>query len=140
MTASSLYAACRTNVVPITLDDVAAACGVKRKFVARYYRLLVRELEMEIPLAHSAEYLPAVASRAGMNADVRARALGMLHKAEEGGVVDGWEPMSLAASVLYLGALAQGQKLTQKGAAAAAGVTLDTIRNQVKRLRVVLAE
>jgi transcription initiation factor TFIIB len=140
ITASSLYAACRERGVPRTLDDVAAASGVRRDDIARCYRLLVKELEMEIPVVDPAEYMQKVASKANMDPEVQARALEMLSRVEKVGGTAGMDPIGLAASALYLAAAVEGQKLTQVGAAAAAGVTEVTIRNQLKRLRAVLAE
>ena len=140
ITASALYAACREKEVPATLDDVAAASGVSRDAIARCYRLLVNELEMEIPVLDPAEYLAKVASGAKMIADVRARALEMLHRAEKAGVAAGVDPLGITGSVLYMAAALEGQKLTQRSAADAAGVTEVTIRNQSKRLRKALGE
>jgi len=138
ITASSLYAACREKEVPTTLDDVAAASGVSRDDIAKYYRLLVNELDMEMPVVDPAEYMQKVASKAKMNAEVQARALEMLHRAEKAGVAAGVDPLGITGSVLYMAAALEGQKLTQRSAADAAGVTEVTIRNQSKRLRKVL--
>jgi transcription initiation factor TFIIB len=138
ISASSLYAACREKGVPAPLDDVAAASEVDRKAVARCYRLLVRELDMEIPIVDPAGYFATLASRAGVTAEVQARSLEILQRVEEVGGTAGTDPLGLAASVLYLAAALEGQKLTQEGAAEAAGVTEVTIRNQLKRLRKIL--
>src|SRR5205807_2199334 len=48
--AASLYAACRSSETPRTLKEVAAASRIKKKDVARCYRLLLRELEMSMPV------------------------------------------------------------------------------------------
>jgi transcription initiation factor TFIIB len=44
-------------------------------------------------------------------------------------------PMGLAATVLYLSCLSNGEYMTQKDIAEAAGVTEVTIRNRVKDLK-----
>jgi len=139
MTASSLYAACREKEVPTTLDDVAAASGVRRDDVARCYRLLVTELDMEIPVLHPSEYVARLASKANMDAWVQARALEILSKAEKREIAAGKDPIGLAASALYLAATLEGQSLSQRSAAEAAGVAEATVRNECKRLRTVLA-
>jgi len=139
VTASSLYAACRERGVPTTLDDLAEASVVRRNAIAKCYRLLVRELDMEIPVVDLTEYMQEVASKANMTAQVQVRALEILHKAEKEGVTAGMDPLGLTGSVLYMAALLEGQKLTQKNAADAAGVTEVTIRNELRRLKVVVA-
>ena len=47
----------------------------------------------------------------------------------------GKDPMGLAASVLYLASLKNGESITQTDIADAAGVTEVTIRNRAKDLR-----
>jgi transcription initiation factor TFIIB len=136
--ASSLYAACREKAVPITLADVAAASGVGKIAVARWYRLLVAELDLKIPVGDPAECLARVASRAKVDPKVEADALEILSRAEKAGITAGLCPTGLAASALYLASLLDGQWLTQGGAAEAAGVREATVRKQSKRLRKVV--
>jgi len=50
MMAASLYAACRDGEIPRTLKDVAAASNVKKKDLARSYRLMHREMDFQMPV------------------------------------------------------------------------------------------
>ena len=136
--ASSLYAACREKNIPTTLDDVAAASGVRRKAVARWYRYLVAGLELKIPVADPAECVAKVACRARVSPKVEADAREILSRAEKAGVTAGVSPTGLAASALYLASLLDGQWLTQNDAAEAAGVREATVRNLSKRLRKIV--
>jgi transcription initiation factor TFIIB len=138
LAASSLYAACREKEIPKTLDDVAAASGVRRKEIARCYRLLVTELDLKIPIADPTECLARVAARAKADPKVVADALEMLSKAAKAGITAGLCPTGLAASALYLASLLDGQWMTQGGAAEAAGVREATVRTQSKRLRKIV--
>ena len=136
--ASSLYAACRERELPTTLDDVVAASGVGRKAVARCYRLLVRELDLKMPIADPVEYIARVASRAKVSPKVEADAREMLSKAWKAGVTGGACPTGLAASAVYMASINEGEKMTEKRVADAAGVTESTVRKENKRLRNVL--
>src|SRR5207245_1243768 len=49
--AASLYAACRETETPRTLKDIASVSNVKKKDVARSYRLLLREMDIRMPVA-----------------------------------------------------------------------------------------
>ena len=137
--ASSLYAACREKNIPTTLDDVASASGVRRKAVARWYRFLVAELDLKIPVADPAECLAKVASRARVSPKVEADAREILSRAEKAGITAGVNLVGLAASALYLASLLDGQPLTQSSAAEAAGVREATVRHQCKRLKKIVA-
>ena len=136
--ASSLYAACREKNMPTTLDDVAAASGVGRQALARWYRLLVIELDLKIPISDPTECLAKVAARAKADPKVEADALEILSRAEKAGITAGLCPTGLAASALYLASLLNGQWMTQGGAAEAAGVREATVRMQSKRLRKIV--
>ena len=132
--ASSLYVACREKEVPASLDDVAEASGVGRKELAKFYRQLVNKLDLRIPVADPAEYMACVASRARASEEVQARALEILSRAEKTGITAGRCPKGLAASALYIASALEGQRMTQKGAADAAGVRESTLRKEYKRL------
>ncbi len=136
--ASSFYAACRERNIPTTLDDVASASGVGRQAVARWYRLLVIELDLKIPISDPTECLAKVAARAKADPKVEADALEILSKAAKAGITAGLCPTGLAASALYLASLLNGQWMTQSGAAEAAGVREATVRMQSKRLRKIV--
>jgi transcription initiation factor TFIIB len=138
ITASSLYAACREKEFPRTLDDVAAASGVGREDIAKGYRLLVRELDLKVPIADPMEYLARVAARAKVSQKAEEGATEILSNAQKAGISAGKDPIGLAASAIYLASLLDGLNMTQARAAEAAGVTEVTVRNQCKSLRKVL--
>nr|MDQ3961402.1 transcription initiation factor IIB [Thermoproteota archaeon] len=50
LVAAALYAACRDTETPRTLKDIANASNIKKKDVARCYRLLIRELDLKMPV------------------------------------------------------------------------------------------
>ncbi|MGA2665454.1 MAG: hypothetical protein ABSF83_10960 [Nitrososphaerales archaeon] len=138
LAAASLYAACRERALPTTLDDVAAATGVDRNGIARCYRSLVTKLDFEVPPVGAAEYIDRVAAKAGADQYVRATALEILSRADRVGVAGGTYPIGLTASALYMAAVLEGNRLTQRDVAAAAGVTEATIQKEFQRLRKIL--
>ena len=60
MIAASLYAACRDAETPRTLKDIAGASNVKRKDVARCYRLLFRELDLKMPVVDAIQCISRI--------------------------------------------------------------------------------
>ena len=136
--AASLYAACRDRDVPRTLKDVAAASNVKKKDIARSYRLLVKEMDMKMPVVNPARCVTKIASKANVSEKTQRRALQILLKAEEARVSAGKDPMGLSASAIYVACTLEGENITQRDIAEAAGVTEVTIRNRYKGLRSAL--
>lgn len=136
--AASLYAACRDREVPRTLKDVSAATNVKKKDIARSYRLLIKELDLRMPVVDPARCMTRIASKARVSERTQRKALQILLKASQERLSAGKDPMGLSASALYVACSLQGENITQREIAEAAGVTEVTIRNRYKGLRVAL--
>jgi len=135
LAAASLYAACRSTQTPRTLKEVSNASYVRKKDIARCYRLLIRELGMKMPMADPTYCIPKIASRNGINEKTQQTAIKLLHKAEEKKIISGKDPMGMAAAAIYVACVIEGEKKTQKEIAEAAGVTEVTVRNRYKGLR-----
>jgi len=136
--AASLYAACRDRETPRTLKDLAVVSNVKKKDIARCYRLLLKEMDIKMPVADPIKCVSRIASRAGLSEKTKRRALEILKKAEEARISAGKDPMGLAAAALYVSCTLEGEDKTQRDVAEAAGVTEVTIRNRYKGLRSAL--
>ncbi len=135
MIAASLYAACRDSEIPRTLKDLASVANINRKDLARSYRLLVREMDLRMPVPDPAKSVAKIASKVGAGEGTRRRALEILGRARRSGVAAGKDPVGLAASALYVASTLSGEGKTQRDIAHAAGVTEVTIRNRYKNLR-----
>jgi transcription initiation factor TFIIB len=133
--AAALYAACRDSGTPRTLNDVAHEINIKRKDVSRCYRLLLRELDLKMPVVDPINCMSRIASKAELSEKVKRRALTILKNAKEMEITAGKDPMGLAAAALYLSCVLNGESTTQKVIALAAGVTEVTIRNRYKGLK-----
>src|SRR3970040_1806785 len=83
--AASLYAACRSSETPRTLKEVASASRIKKKDVARCYRLLLRELEMSMPVEDPVRCISKIASRAEVTTQTQQKALRVLKDARKKG-------------------------------------------------------
>jgi transcription initiation factor TFIIB len=133
--AAALYAACRTSETPRTLREIAEASLVDKKDVARCYRLLLRELDMQMPIADPMTYLSKIAERTGISGQTQGLAIKILREAKKRRAASGKDPMGLAAAALYIACLQSNEKKTQKDIAEAAGVTEVTVRNRYKSLK-----
>lgn len=133
--AASLYAACRDTETPRTIKDVGEAANIKKKDIARCYRLLHRELDLKMPVVNSIQCISRIASKIGISEKTRRSACLVLKEAQESHESAGKDPMGLAASALYLSCVKNGESLTQRDIAEAANVTEVTIRNRYKSLK-----
>jgi transcription initiation factor TFIIB len=140
ISAASLYAAMRDTETPRTLKDIAAAENLEKKAVARDYRILVREMDLTMPVADAARNVNRIASSVGLSERVARKAIDIVRITEEKEISAGKSPMGLAAASLYLAGVIEGEIKTQKEIAEAAGVTEVTVRNRYKGLRADLGK
>jgi transcription initiation factor TFIIB len=117
------------------LREIAEASLVDRKDVARCYRLLLRELDVQMPIADPLTYISKIAEKTGISGKTQGLAIQILREAKQRKVVAGKDPMGLAAAALYIACLMNNEKKTQKDIAEAAGVTEVTVRNRYKTLK-----
>ena len=136
--ASALYAACRMTETPRTLKDIGQASNIKRKDIARCYRLILRELDITMPVVDPIKCIARIASKADLSERTKRYATKILDMAEQHKISAGKDPMGLAAAALYVACTECNENKTQRDVAEAAGVTEVTIRNRYKGLKTAL--
>ena len=138
LVAACLYASCRNTETPRTLDDIAKGINIRRKDVARCYRLIFRELDLKMPVVDPVKGVSRIASLAGLSEKSKRKAIVILNQAKKEGIVAGKDPMGIAAAALYLACISIGETKSQKDISIASGVTEVTIRNRCAGLRKML--
>jgi len=133
--AAAIYAGCREMETPWTLKDIAAASNVKRKDIARNYRMLLFELNLKVPNADPIKCIVKVANRSNLTENTKREAIAIMKDVAKKEISAGKDPMGLAATVLYLSCLRTGEETTQTQIAQASGVTEVTVRNRLKELK-----
>ena len=133
--AAALYASCREMGASRTLRDIAAGTDVKRKDISRSYRILVLELDIKVPLVDPMKCIAKIANQTGISEKTKRVAMKTMNELVEMEISAGKLPMGLAAAVLYMSCLKNGENKTQRDIADAAGVTEVTIRNRFKDLK-----
>ncbi|HJT10065.1 MAG TPA: transcription initiation factor IIB [Candidatus Nitrosotalea sp.] len=135
MILSALYVACRESNVPRTLQDVASAGNVSFKDLSRHYRILVKSLDLHVESFNPLEFVSKIGTSVGLSEKAKRDALDILHRAHEKGITDGKNPVSLAATAVFLSGVINEEKITQNSIAKASGVSSVTIRNVARTLR-----
>jgi len=136
--AASLYTAYRITRTPMTLSEVASNSLIDKKEIARCYRLLLRELNIRVPVPKAQFRVSKIASKVELGEETQRKAVEILGEADLLKITVGKDPMGLAASALYLACIMNGERRTQKVIAEAAGVTEVTVRNRYQELEKAL--
>ncbi|MFB6301011.1 MAG: transcription initiation factor IIB family protein [Halobacteriales archaeon] len=127
---SCLYAACRQEGIPRSLEEVTEVSRVEKKEIGRTYRYVSQELGLKMEPVDPKEYVPRFASELGLNEEVQAKANEIIDTSAEQGLLSGKSPTGFAAAALYAASLLCNEKRTQREIAEVAQVTQVTIRNR----------
>jgi len=131
---AALYAAARQANTPRSLDEFATVSRVERDEIARTYRYVVRELDLEVAPADPVSYVPRFVSDLGLSEEVARTARDLLENARRAGLYSGKSPVGLAAAAVYAASLLTNERVTQSEVSAVANVSEVTIRNRYHEL------
>ncbi|TFG03485.1 MAG: transcription initiation factor IIB [Promethearchaeota archaeon] len=134
MLIASIYLSCRLNHIPKTLDDFLEFAMVDKKKIARCYRLIINELKINIGVSSPITFIPRFCASLNLSGRTQNRAAELLKLAKKYHITAGKAPTGLAGAALYVAAIQEGERRTQKEISLASGVTEATIRNRYKEL------
>jgi transcription initiation factor TFIIB len=125
-----LYAACRKEGIPRSLEEVAAVSRVEQKEIGRTYRYISKELGLKMEPVDPKEYVPRFCSELSVSEEVKMKANEIIDVTAEQGLLSGKSPTGFAAAAIYAASLLCNEKQTQREVAEVAQVTEVTIRNR----------
>jgi transcription initiation factor TFIIB len=131
---AAIYIVQREMGISGTLGDIIATTNTKEKDLARAYRILLRELDLKVPMLDPAKCVSRVASNANISERTKRKAMDMIYSVVKSGLAAGKDPMGLAASVLYIACTSSGEPKSQATIASAAGVSEVTLRKNQRMI------
>jgi transcription initiation factor TFIIB len=127
---AALYAACRQEGIPRSLEEIAEVSRVERKEIGRTYRYISQELGLEMRPVDPKKYVPRFCSQLDLSEEVQAKSKEIIDTTADKGLLSGKSPTGFAAAAIYAASLLCNQKKTQREVADVAQVTEVTIRNR----------
>ncbi|TFF95578.1 MAG: transcription initiation factor IIB [Promethearchaeota archaeon] len=134
MLIASIYVACRLNKIPKTLDDFLEFSSIDKKKIARCYRLIIHELKINMNVSSPINFIPRFCAELNLSGRTQNRAAAILKLAKKYRITAGKAPTGLAGAALYVAAIQEGERRTQKEISNISGVTEATIRNRYKEI------
>jgi transcription initiation factor TFIIB len=125
-----LYAACRKEGIPRSLEEISEVSRVERKEIGRTYRYISQELGLEMEPVDPQQYVPRFCSELGLSEEVEAKTREIITVTTGKGLLSGKSPTGYAAAAIYAASLLCNEKKTQREVADVAQVTEVTIRNR----------
>jgi len=133
--AAAVYAACRHRGNPRSVEEIAEHSREGKKKISAHYRMLVTKLKIRMPISSPEMYVPRFISELDLPREVQRTTMEILTRAKEvRGLVTGRDPRGLAAAAIYVAAIMNDSRITQREISRVSGVTEVTIRNRYKEL------
>ncbi|NKE37815.1 transcription initiation factor IIB [Natronococcus sp. JC468] len=126
---AALYAGCRQEGIPRSLEEVTEVSRIERIEVSRTYRYISNELGLELLPIDPKQYVPRFTSKLDLPQEVEAKAKEIIDETADP-LLSGRGPSGFAAAAIYAASLLCNEKRTQKEVANIAQVTEVTIRNR----------
>src|SRR6056297_1107911 len=95
---SCLYAACRKEGIPRSLEEIAEVSSVDQKEIGRTYRYISQELGLEMKPVDPKKYVPRFCSDLGVSEEVQSKANEIIDTTAEQGLLSGKSPTGYAAA------------------------------------------
>ncbi|NQV40537.1 MAG: transcription initiation factor TFIIIB [Nitrosopumilus sp.] len=136
--AASLYAACRENNIPRTLDDIAKAGNIERRVLSRDLRTIIKKLELNLNQYDTSSFISKISNNMNLREKTKRDALKILSLCEKKQITAGKHPVAQAAASLYISCIMNKEKISQKKFAVESGISDVTIRNRVVLIKKTL--
>jgi transcription initiation factor TFIIB len=127
---ASLYAACRENNIPRTLDDIADAGNVERRILSRDLRTIIKKLGLNLSQYDTTSFISKISNNMNLKEKTKRDAFEILRRCEKEQITAGKHPVAQAAASLYISCIMNGEKISQKKFSVESGVSDVTIRNR----------
>jgi transcription initiation factor TFIIB len=129
--AATVYIACKDAGTPRSIDEIQEVIGsADRKNIAYYYKFLLREMKIRVPLPVPSNSISRIAGKAKLSERTARKALELLSVVVNSAELSGKNPVSLAAAALYLATIETREYTTQLRIAIAADVSTVTVRKR----------
>jgi transcription initiation factor TFIIB len=129
---AALYVACRELEIPRTIKELAEIADIDEKGLSRFYRKTILELDLKVPPADPLRMVIKIANICKTSEKTKRNALQTMKGIMQMQLLTSKDPMGLAGAAVYLAAKKNGERITQFHIVNATGVTLVTLRNDLR--------
>ena len=95
---------------------------------------MIRKLNIKIKPFNPVEFISRFASELDLEPKIQTESIKLIGKMQKAEATSGKNPCSLAATAIYIAALLNKTKITQKKISEISGITETTLRNRTKEM------
>jgi len=132
---AALYAACRETATPKTITDIATACNITTKDIMSHYKLILKELSLQMPVLHGPDYVTLICNRLQLSEKTKREALRIFTLVQQNRISIGKNPRALAGSIIYLASQNCNEFLRQVEICQVAEISTVSLRKRCKEIK-----
>lgn len=132
---ASLYAACREASTPKTILDVSEICNITSKELMSHYKLILNELDLNIPATKGPDYVTIISNRLKLSEKTKREALQIFGHVEQRGISIGKNPRAIAGAVIYLASQICDEFIRQVEICQVADISTVSLRKRCKEIK-----
>lgn len=132
---AALYAACRETATPKTITDIATACNITTKDIMSHYKLILKELSLQMPVLHGPDYVTLICNRLQLSEKTKREALRIYAMVQQNRISIGKNPRALAGSIIYLASQNCNEFLRQVEICQVAEISTVSLRKRCKEIK-----
>ncbi len=138
---ATIWVACEEMHTPFSIDKIVELAGNStKKGISRYYKFILRQLQMNVRIIGPSYNVSQIAKKSGLSVKTERKALEILEQVRNDPILSGKKPISLAAAALYLASFQTKEHATQLRIAIASELTTITIRKRSMELSQILSQ
>lgn len=135
---AALYAACRETATPKTITDIANACNISTKDIMSHYKLIIKELSLQMPVLHGPDYVTLICNRLHMSEKTKREALRIFSMVQKNRISIGKNPRALAGSIIYIASQNCNEFLRQVEICQVAEISTVSLRKRCKEIKTTI--
>lgn len=132
---AALYAACRETATPKTIADIATVCNLSSKDIMSHYKLILRELSLQMPVLHGLDYVTLISNRLNLSEKTKREGLRIYSEVQLNRISIGKNPRALAGAVIYLASQSCNEFLRQVEICQVADISTVSLRKRCKEIK-----
>lgn len=129
-----LYIACREMEIPQTLRELAEISNTDVKKASKFYRTVLFELDLKVPQIDPYKMISKILNICDTSEKTKIFAITLMNNIKNKKLYIGKDPTGLAGAIVYMACKRNGEHIIQYQIANATGVTIVTIRNNLRFL------
>jgi transcription initiation factor TFIIB len=129
------YIACRELEIPRTLKEIAEISNTDEKKLFTFYKKAIIELDLKVPQANPLKMIVKIANICKISEKTKRYAINIMNEILKKELFTSKDPMGLAGAIVYMACKKYGENVIQYQIANATGITVVTLRNNLKFIR-----